>query len=70
MDRWHDDFYEKFLEQRNQKLNNFEQPSREDYLPFPIEQLRTAPVEGYSYSVILAVTLETILLMLYHRQCQ
>ena len=39
-----EDFYEKFMEQRNKKLNNFEQPSMEDCLPLPIEPLRTAPV--------------------------
>ena len=44
MDRRHDDFYERFIEQRFQKLNNSEQPSMEDSLPFPIEPLRTAPV--------------------------
>ena len=44
MDRRHDDFYEKFLEQRVQKLNNSEQTGMEDPLPFPIEPLRTAPV--------------------------
>ena len=44
MDRGHDDFFERFLEQRIQKLNNSEQPCMEDYLPFPIEVLRTAPV--------------------------
>ena len=43
MDRRLDNFYEKFMEQRIQKLNNFEQPSREDSLPFPIEPLITAP---------------------------
>ena len=44
MDRRHDDFYERFMEQRIQKLKNSEQPGMEDYLPFPIEPLRTAPV--------------------------
>ena len=44
MDRRHDDFYERFMEQRIQKLNNCEPPSKEDSLPFPIEPLRTAPV--------------------------
>ena len=37
MDRRHDCFYERFMEQRIQKLNNFEQPSMEDSHPFPIE---------------------------------
>ena len=44
MDRRRDDFYERIMEQRIQKLNNFEQPSMEDSLPFPIEPLRTAPI--------------------------
>ena len=44
MDQRHDDFYERFMEQRFQKMNNPEQSSTEDSLPFPIEPLRTAPV--------------------------
>ena len=44
MDRRHDDFYEKFMEQRIGKMNNPEQFDMEDSLPFPIEPLRTAPV--------------------------
>ena len=44
MDRHHDDFYERFMEQEFQKLNNSEQPIVEDSLPFPFEPLRTAPV--------------------------
>ena len=44
MDRRHDDFYERFMEQRIQKINNPEQPNTEDPLPFPIEPLRAAPV--------------------------
>ena len=43
VDRRHDDFYEKFMEQRIQKINKPEQSSMEDSLPFPIEPLRTAP---------------------------
>ena len=43
MDRRHDDFYERFMEQRFQKINNPGQPSTEDSLPFPIEPLHTAP---------------------------
>ena len=43
MDRRHDDFYERFMEQRLQKINNPGQSSTEDSLPFPIEPLRTAP---------------------------
>ena len=44
MDRGYDDFYETFMEQRSQKVNNSEQPSMEDSLPFPFEPFRTAPV--------------------------
>ena len=44
MDRRHDDFYERFMEQRFQKINNPGQLSPEDSLPFPIEPHRTAPV--------------------------
>ena len=44
MDRRHDDFYERFMEQRIQKVNSPEQSSMEDSLPFPIETLRAAPV--------------------------
>ena len=43
MDRRHDDFYERFMAQRLQKINNPGQSSTEDSLPFPIEPLRTAP---------------------------
>ena len=44
MDRRPDDFYERFMEQRIQKINNPGQSGAEDSLPFPIEPLRTAPV--------------------------
>ena len=44
MDRHHDEFYERFMEQRFQKINNPEQSGTEDSLPFPIEPLRSAPV--------------------------
>ena len=44
MDRRHDDFYERFMEERIQKLNNPKQSGTEDSLPIPIEPLRTAPV--------------------------
>ena len=40
-DRRHDDFYERFMEQRLKKINNSGQSSMEDSLPFPIEPLRT-----------------------------
>ena len=42
-DGHHDDFHERFMEPRIQKMNNAEQTSMEDSLPFPIEPLRTAP---------------------------
>ena len=44
MDKRHDDLYERFMEQRIQKMNNPEQSGMDDSLPFPIEPLRTAPV--------------------------
>ena len=44
MNRRQDNFSERFMEQRIQKLNNSEQPSMQDSLPFTIEPLRTAPV--------------------------
>ena len=43
-DQRHDDFYERFLEQRIGKLNSFTVPSAEDTIPFPIRPLPTAPV--------------------------
>ena len=43
IDRRHDDFYEKFMEQRTQKLNYSEQTGMEHSLPFLIELLRAAP---------------------------
>ena len=44
VDRRPEDFYERFMEQRIQKMNNPEQSSMADSLPFPIEPLRTAAV--------------------------
>ena len=44
MDRRHDVFYERFMEERIQKINNPEQSGMEDSLPFTIGPLRTAPV--------------------------
>ena len=44
MDQRPDDFYERFMEQRIQKINNPGQSGMEESLPFPIEPLRTAPV--------------------------
>ena len=44
MDRRHDDFYERFLEQRFQKIKDPQQSGMEDSLPFIVEPLRTAPV--------------------------
>ena len=40
----HDDFYERFLEQRIGKLNSFTVPPAEDTIPFPIRPWPTAPV--------------------------
>ena len=42
-DQRHDDFYERFLEQRSGKLNSFTVPPAEDTNPFPIRPLPTAP---------------------------
>ena len=44
MDRRADDFYERFMEQRIQKMNNPGQSGMEESHPFPIELLRTTPV--------------------------
>ena len=43
MDRRRDDFFERFMEQGIQNLNNPEQPGMEDSLPFPNEPLCRAP---------------------------
>ena len=43
-DQRHDDFYERFLEQRIGKLNGFTEPLTADPIPFPIRPLLTAPV--------------------------
>ena len=43
-DQRHDDFYERFLEQRIGKLNSFTEPLATDPIPFPITALPTAPV--------------------------
>ena len=43
-DQRHDDFYERFLEQRIGKLNSFTVPPAEDTNPFPIIPLPTALV--------------------------
>ena len=43
MGQRHDDFYERFMEQRIKNINNPRQANMEDSLPFPIEPLRTAP---------------------------
>ena len=42
-DQRHDDFYERFLEQRIGKLNSFTTPPAEDTIPFPIRLVPTAP---------------------------
>ena len=44
MDKRHDDFYDRSLEQRIQKINNPGHSGMEDSLTFPIELLRAAPV--------------------------
>ena len=44
MDKRHDNFYERFMEQQLQKINHPEQSSMEDSLLFPIEPFHTAPV--------------------------
>ena len=44
MDKRHDVFYERFIEQRIQKINNPGQSGMEDFFPFPIEPLPAAPV--------------------------
>ena len=44
MDRRPDDFYERFMEQRIQRINSPGKSGMEHSLPFPIEPLRTAPV--------------------------
>ena len=43
-DQRHNDFYERFLEQRIGKLNNFTAPPAENTIPFPIRPLPTSPV--------------------------
>ena len=43
-DQRHDDFYERFLEQRIGRLNSFTEPLQENPIPFPIRPLPTAPV--------------------------
>ena len=43
-DQRHDDFYERFLEQRIGKVNSFTKPLTADPIPFPIRPLPTAPV--------------------------
>ena len=43
MDQRHDNFNENFKKQRNQQLNNSEEPGMEDSVPFPIEPLCAAP---------------------------
>ena len=44
IDRHPGDFYERFMEQRFQEINNSGQSGMEKSVPFPIEPLRTAPV--------------------------
>ena len=71
MDRRHDNFFERFMEQRIQKLNNSKQPFMEDSFPFPIEPLRTAPVTFPQERVNnTSSDSESIILLFYHLQCQ
>ena len=44
MDKRHDDFYERFMEQRIQMINKPGHSGMEDSLLFPIEPLRASPV--------------------------
>ena len=44
MDKRHDDVYERFMEQRTQKMDKPGQSGMEDSFPFPIEPHRAAPV--------------------------
>ena len=70
MDRRPDDFYERLMEQRIQKINNPEQSSMEDSVPFPIEPLRTAPVPLPQKRVSnTSSDLALILLTTFHRRC-
>ena len=59
-DQRHDDFFERFLEQRNGKLNRFTEPLPADPVPFPIRPLPTAPVvaslDPNSQSVLRTLT--------------
>ena len=41
-DQRHDDFYERFLEQRIGKLNSFTEPLAADPIPLPIRPVPTA----------------------------
>ena len=43
-DQRHDDFFERFWEQKIGKLNRFTEPLAADPIPFPIRPLPTAPV--------------------------
>ena len=43
-DQRHDDFFERFLEQKIGKLNRFTEPLAADPIPFPIRLVPTAPV--------------------------
>ena len=43
LDKHHDNFFERFMEQRIQRLNQPDLPNTVDPLPFPIEALRSIP---------------------------
>ena len=70
IDRRHDEFYERFMEQRFQKINNPGQSSTEDSLDFLLNLFVQLLLHSHiNESVTLAVTLELILLMFYPQQC-
>ena len=71
MDKRHDDFYERFTEQRIQNINNPGQSSMEDCFHFLLNLFVQLRLHFHrNESVILAVTLELTLLMSYRRQRQ
>ena len=71
MDRFRDDSYERFKEQRIQTVNNSEEPSMQTLSHFLLNlfvELRLYFLRNET--VILAVTLESTPLMFFHRLCQ
>ena len=70
MDKRHDDFYVRFMEQRNQKINKPEQSDMEDS-HFPLKLfVQLLLLSHRNESAKIAVILELTLLMSYHRQSQ